>query len=746
MSKTKRVGAIALAAALGCTVFAGCDLISTNIEKDYQQVIAEVDISQSEDFAEGGKYAAYSDVVSNTEITKLDMVAYFVSTGYAAMQQNGWTYYDTFAMISEALVNRAIYIQYAMVYLLDNGSDADGTKKYSVDDFNSAVADAKDSAEHDLLAVQYFLTDEERARAEYNTRVLFNNTIDTQEESIIGTSESDTSSDTVRTTPTGVDTANDQYYDSAYRVYTGSNALSDCGTYEAVEGSTTSTRTKAYNNFIANLLSNNLITTGEDVSDIESLTYYSIELQNAYEDILISKMSDLFEKQAEDRLNNTSEEGEQTVIEEEYDKLLAYQQQAFEDESTFTNALDGMADDSFVLTAPAEGYGYVVNILIPFTTTQSNELTNADQDFGDPNGNKFKARSELLQKVRGTDQRGTWVTGGSDYAFKYDASKFTDAYTGGDENRDYLFFEKGVEPDPEKGERRYERIPNYFGRYTYNGTITERDDGTFTATPNRISINKFITEMNSYLDAASSAITKDGDGYKVSGSYVNGVNDAGELVSIDDDSESYYKQTYEDYYSTNEDGTPDFGSVDYSKFIYYAGKVDFTSGGKTSPFNANELFLEGSAENVAYSVINELSFAYNTDTAGLNTYLGYSITIGKTDFVSEFEYAAQYVCRQGAGSYVVVPSDYGWHIIYCTFSYLREDGASEEDSIVPFVYDDSLKDVEGTFSNLFYEALRADIVQQYQSLAQTNAINAYESCATVYEERYADLSGLDTAN
>ena len=316
MSKTKRVGAIALAAALGCTVFAGCDLISTNIEKDYQQVIAEVDISQSEDFAEGGKYAAYSDVVSNTEITKLDMVAYFVSTGYAAMQQNGWTYYDTFAMISDALVNRAIYIQYAMVYLLDNGSDADGTKKYSVDDFNSAVAGAKDSAEHDLLAVQYFLTDEERARAEYNTRVLFNNTIDTQEESIIGTSESDTSSDTVRTTPTGVDTANDQYYDSAYRVYTGSNALSGCGTYEAVEGSTTSTRTKAYNNFIANLLSNNLITTGEDVSDIESLTYYSIELQNAYEDILISKMSDLFEKQAEDRLNNTSEEGEQTVIEE----------------------------------------------------------------------------------------------------------------------------------------------------------------------------------------------------------------------------------------------------------------------------------------------------------------------------------------------------------------------------------------------------------------------------------------------
>ena len=746
MSKTKRVGAIALAAALGCTVFAGCDLISTNIEKDYQQVIAEVDISQSEDFAADGKYAAYADVVTNTEITKLDMVAYFVSTGYAAMQQNGWTYYDTFAMISDALVNRAIYIQYAMVYLLDNGSDADGTKKYSIDEFNSEVADAKDDAERDLLAVKYFLTDAERARAEYNTKVLFNNTLDSQEESIINAEEGDTSSETVRTTPTGVDTANEDYYDPAYNVYTGSNALSDCGTYEAVEGSTSSTRRRAYNTFLANLRSNNLITTGEDVSDIQSLTYYDIELKNAYEDILISKMSDLFEQQAEERLNSATGEGGTSFIENAYNELLAYQRQAFEDESTFESALDGMSADSFVLTAPAEGYGYVINILIPFTTTQSNALTNAGQDFGDPNGNKFVQRSELLQAVRGTDQRGTWITGDNEYGFAYDTSKFDDAYTNGDSNRTYLFFEKGIEADPAEGERQYERIPNYLGRYTFNGTVSEKDDGSLSAVAKRITINDFIGEMNGYLTAASSAVTKDGDGYEVSGYYVNGVDENGDLVNIGDDSSTYYNKTYSDYYSRNEDGSVNYGSVDYSKFIYYAGKVDFTSGGTTAPFNANEMFLEGSAENVAYSAVNELSFAYNTDTAGLNSYLGYAITIGKTDFVSEFEYAAQYVCRQGAGSYVVVPSDYGWHVIYCTFSYLRDADASEDDPIVPFVYDPALKDVEGTFSNIYYEALRTDIVSQYQTLVQTDAIYAYENYATVYEDRYADLSGLDTAN
>ena len=156
-----------------------------------------------------------------------------------------------------------------------------------------------------------------------------------------------------------------------------------------------------------------------------------------------------------------------------------------------------------------------------------------------------------------------------------------------------------------------------------------------------------------------------------------------------------------------------------------------------SGFNANEMFLAGSAENVVYSAINELSFAYNTDTAGLNTYLGYSVITGNTDYVDEFEYAAQYVCRLGAGNYVVVATDYGWHIIYCTFSFT-------EGNLTPFSYDDAQKDVEGTFSNLFYEALRTDIVDQYTNVQRTKAINAYTSCATVYEDRYADLSGLDS--
>mgnify|MGYP006939795056 FL=1 len=90
------------AAALLCLAFAGaaagCDsLIRTDNEADMSRVIAEVNITKENDFAEGGKYAAYKDAVGNTngKIYKRDLVSAFLSSGYSEVQ-NGATYKDTF--------------------------------------------------------------------------------------------------------------------------------------------------------------------------------------------------------------------------------------------------------------------------------------------------------------------------------------------------------------------------------------------------------------------------------------------------------------------------------------------------------------------------------------------------------------------------------------------------------------------------------------------------------------------------
>ncbi len=710
MKKTTKVAAVALAAALSSTLLAGCD-ITTDVSKDYAQVIAEVNITDSANF-ESSSYAEYGDVIGTTEITKRDMVSYFISTGYSMMQSYGWTYYDTFNMISETLVNRQIYIQYAMLYLLDDESESDIT----VAGYEAAV-EGQTGIDRRLAALAYFLDEEEEAQALYSTRQLVNNTLDSQEETYLDHDHShDDSASTARTTPTGIDTETEDYYNEAYRIYTGSNALADCPGYEAPEGSTPTTRRKAYSSFLASLRANSLIESGEDLSNVESLTYFKTELASAYETAIINKLTDKFE----DTIRATVNE---QYAQEIYDTTYSRQETTFaNDTDSFETALDGVSDTSFVLTAPEANYGYVINILIPFSTSQSLELENAPADLGDTKGNNFLQRAALLKNVRGTDQRGTWFD--EDYAF--DGAEVENAYTGGNAARSYLFFEDSL-----GGNEQYERVPNYLGYYTYNGTVRQNDDESYTVRPNRITIDEFIAEMEGYLTQAANEVSVEGDGYTVSeGVYVNGIA-ADDTINAVVDNTTYYNRSVSDYYTES-------GAVDYSKFVYYAGQVNFTNG-----FDANQFFLAGSAENVAYSVMNELSFAYNTDTAGLNDYFGYVISTGATDYVPEFEYAAQYVCRQGAGSYVVVPSDYGWHVIYCTFSFVADE---EGNVIAPYTFNWDDRATEGTFSYLFYEALCADLVSEYASIRQSNAIEDFKDCAVVYEDRYADLSGLDTAN
>ena len=710
MKKTTKVAAVALAAALSSTLLAGCD-ITTDVSKDYAQVIAEVNITDSANF-ESSSYAEYGDVIGTTEITKRDMVAYFISTGYSMMQSYGWTYYDTFNMISETLVNRQIYIQYAMLYLLDDESEPDIT----VAGYEAAV-EGQTGIDRRLAALAYFLDEEEEAQALYSTRQLVNNTLDSQEETYLNHDHShDDSASTARTTPTGIDTETEDYYNEAYRIYTGSNALADCPGYEAPEGSTPTTRRKAYSSFLASLRANSLIESGEDLSNVESLTYFKTELASAYETAIINKLTDKFE----DTIRATVNE---QYAQEIYDTTYSRQETTFaNDTDSFETALDGVSDTSFVLTAPEANYGYVINILIPFSTSQSLELENAPADLGDTKGNNFLQRAALLKNVRGTDQRGTWFD--EDYAF--DGAEVENAYTGGNAARSYLFFEDSL-----GGNEQYERVPNYLGYYTYNGTVRQNDDESYTVRPNRITIDEFIAEMEGYLTQAANEVSVEGDGYTVSeGVYVNGIA-ADDTINAVADNTTYYNRSVSDYYAES-------GAVDYSKFVYYAGQVNFTNG-----FDANQFFLAGSAENVAYSVMNELSFAYNTDTAGLNDYFGYVISTGATDYVPEFEYAAQYVCRQGAGSYVGVPSDYGWHGLHCTFSFVADE---EGNVIAPYTFNWGDRTTEGTFSYLFYEALCADLVSEYASIRQSNAIEDFKDCAVVYEDRYADLSGLDTAN
>lgn len=689
----KKATALSVATLLACTALAGCDLISTNSQIDLEQVIAEVNISNGAEFQDGGEYADYASAIETVEIQKRDLVSGYMSNGSTYVNSYGMSVEEAYQAILDSIINRQVYLQYASVYFFESGD-------YTISGYNAAVSAASD-ADKKIAGQAYFLDDEEIAKAEYDTKVFFNTQLDSIETAIIDAEEDEHNHDTARTTPTGVDSETDDYYDATYEVYIGTNAAADCGGYETVEGSTPSTRQRAYRQLLANLDSNKLVGKGEDTSDISKLSYYQLHRSDVYDSAVINKLGNSLEKVAEEAVTKE-------WIEERFNQTLATQKEMFtNDASALESALNDASDNSFILYSDMD-YGYVINILLPFSTTQSNYLTNQPADSGDINGNKFQARAGLLQNLTATDQRGTWVTGHNNYSYEIAAED--GAYTGGDETRQFLFFENNMKHSvAAEGEKaQYKTIPNYYGKYTYNGTIVskEEEDGDIkhTTTPNKISIDGFLSELEGYLASAGYTLTTE----KAASS-------------------SYYNKSLSEYYKN---GNVASGEVDYSSFLYYKAKVN-----ELQSFNANEVYVAGSKENTVMSMINELSFAYNTDTSGLNTYRGYVVAPTDTNYVKEFEFAAQEAIRGGAGTITVAPSDYGWHIMYCTFSY-DADGT-------PYEFDWNEIETEGSFSNLYYEAMKSSQLTSYASAVQRDVINKYNTeasgCVVRYESRYSDL-------
>ena len=336
-----------------------------------------------------------------------------------------------------------------------------------------------------------------------------------------------------------------------------------------------------------------------------------------------------------------------------------------------------------------ENFGFVYNILIPFSASQE-QAYSAAKNKGLTENELFNARKNILKGVQAKDLRDTWFSehDHANYAYEVTEGYYNNASEKGEKT--YLFFEDSIAKTD-----RYESLTQYAGKYPYNGTVTEGDH-EYTFKANKMDIDGFLKEMEGYIN------------YVVDDNVASGDWDT-----------KYNSNVY----------TDDKGVVDYSKFVYYTGKVALSD----ADVKASDYFNKESKAYKALSAVNELMFAYSTDTGCLNTYMGYVVSPYDTDFVGEFEYAARYAIEQGVGTYVVCPSDYGWHIIYVSFVY---EGGEVYDG-----YNAAEKDVEGTFSNLFYESLKTTIGNNHTKEVESNVLNVYnnDTSVTLYTSRYQDL-------
>lgn len=736
---------VLLAVAFALGMMAGCDLIGTDSRKDMEQVVAEVNVGGDQEAlasafetmgtsVSGDVTGSVDEILSTDEIYKRDLVAYFLTYGYSYISA-GYTYADTFELLLDALVNRKMVAQFATLFYLSEGevvvdrdnigssvgyTEVAGTdglrmdKDVSLSGYLSAIS-AEDPTEAAIAGFECLLTEEEINYADYVVRMSINQTIDAYEQDIISSQTEDTTTDSSsdRAVPSGANEMTDTYYPRRtengqtvidYDVYTGFNSVTECGDYEPLEGSTVYTRTWAYARFINSLRSNDLIGEDErDVTDIHALSYYTVELKTQLEQQLITKFS------ATLSLNMTDAMQEE-ALNYAYDTEL--RQQQVTSQSGFVSTMDNVSDTSFILYSPENRtYGFVYNILLPFSADQNLVLDEVSTRYGSGTKEYYAARQndrELYYSIEGTDQRSSWFNGATDYSFKASDEDYTDYYTNG--GSDYLFFRDSYITSGEG-------IDRYAGMYPYNGSVEERDDGTYRLTPNKLRIDDFIAEMEDYINFVVGSDAASGSYYSGNRTW-NGTN-----------GEAFYNVTPADF--LDEDN-----ALDYSAAIYYKGSV---AGVGDVP--AADYLAPDSVSYKALSAVNELMFAYTTDTAALNTYFGYSIESIETatSYVAEFEQAAQdIITNNGAGSYAVVATDYGWHIIYVSFVYTG--GATYEDG---FVYAQRMQ--EGTFSYYYYQAKKSDVVSDYVNDRQTELLTMLETdgAVTKYENRYADLLALD---
>ena len=184
----------------------------------------------------------------------------------------------------------------------------------------------------------------------------------------------------------------------------------------------------------------------------------------------------------------------------------------------------------------------------------------------------------------------------------------------------------------------------------------------------------------------------------------------------------------------------------YSEFMYYKNSINVTDG--TGEVDLNTYFSDkDSAQYKAVTAVNEILFAYGTDTGAINTYIGYTVTPTCDEtFVKEFAYAAKEAVKGGVGTYTVCLTDYGWHIMYCNYVYTA--GSVYGDAATIFC--DANKDEKGeykedTFAGYFYESLKSKIQDENASIVQEQLLTDYntETAVTYYTARYQDLLDMD---
>lgn len=688
-----KILSVMISAALVLTVLSGCDLITTNTDRDMDQVVANVSV-------EG----------LSEDIYKRELQAAFNSYGATYMNYYGYTQAQTYKLLLDNLVDNRIIAQYAKVALTQK-TDEHPDEGY----FQTAakVTDGKTLKDECLTALNHdgkaftevkatssaadFMTEYEYNYARYSVLT----SVDSVIKSLMDeeTKEDDphetltVTARTALTVPTDkdgneVELKKDEEISKISETYkrqmealikeaklgvkvedyTNRYDLNLAVYKDYIEkfDLTSKERKKALKKAIKLLADQGLITSEEaakstpvSVDEVLELTAFKDTLVRQYESLIVVKYRLALQNEKEKLVN-------QDTLYSEYSDLYAKQEAAYKnDVSAYESALSSMSDSSPVLyhtgTANTKnGYGFVSNLLIGFSAEQTAALS-AYKSKNKVTESDIKAyRESLLKNLTVKDLRSTWVM--SNYGTVKDGKFiFGDDYVKTPSLKEYQGLATGTA---------YKFTDsNGFENTNYYFTSVTPETKTFAG---------FYALLASDMGFDSTfAAFKDGDGTTVK--QLENVLSSDDDTAIKDD----LMEKYRDYV-----------------------------------------------------------YAFSTDSGSLTENYGYvySPVTSATTYVKEFAAAAKAVVEKGVGAYTVVATEYGYHIILCT----KVLKGSEKLDKATFV---SQLAVENSVAEKFKD-YKLDIVVASEVSNVTSAFinNNREKSVKYYEKTFSDIIPEGTEN
>ncbi len=379
MRKSK-LGIVSLIMSLVMCVsaFSGCGLIKVDNEKNLEQVIATVRITEQ--------------VPKADEILKKDIVMAYMNYGFQYEYSYGYTREQVMNLIVRTLVEGRVLVQKAIL------------------DFESEVAPFDGVLQEDKTTawdLDRYLDKDERIDAEYSAIYDLNELIHSYMKNHDHEKVQDSMIDTVRTVPTGATNAEKELSSEQKQEYIN-------------KGIDTNSSDDRYNAFIAVvdvLDKNQLLGDNWDEKDLKTTRYYEETLKNYKETAIREKYKDCITESVRKNIGFSA-------LENAY--LEKYAVQADFDNAQFVEKLASATAEDPILVCNNGEYGFVYNLLLGANEDQLAEL--ADWDAKNPNASKEERvaqRRAIFDSITVKDLRATWITAGYDF----DGEKFTGDYT-----------------------------------------------------------------------------------------------------------------------------------------------------------------------------------------------------------------------------------------------------------------------------------------------------------------------------